>query len=282
MRGFHQMESAPIFYRARKKDFILAAQFVLTEITDGIAVITINRPQNLNALNSEVVTVLENSLRDVEQNADVKVVVITGAGEKAFVAGGDIKEMSSMDPAVARAFSQRGHRLLAFMEQMKKPIIAAVNGYALGGGLELALACDFIYASEKAKLGLPEVTLGIIPGFGGTQNLPRLIGPNRAKELIFSGKQLTGQKAREWGLVNEVAPAEELMNRVLETAKKIAANGPLAVATAKEAIINGLDMTKDDGLRYEGAVFSLLFDSADQKEGMGAFVEKRPAAFKGK
>jgi enoyl-CoA hydratase len=255
---------------------------VLTEITNGIAVVTINRPQNLNALNSEVVTALENSLRDVEQNADVKVVVITGAGEKAFVAGGDIKEMTSMDSAAARAFSQRGHRLIAFMEQMKKPIIAAVNGYALGGGLELALACDFIYASEKAKLGLTEVTLGVIPGFGGTQNLPRLIGPNRAKELIFSGKQLTGQQARDWGLVNEVAPAEELMTRVMEIAQKIARNGTLAVSAAKEAIVNGLDMSKEDGLRYEGAVFGLLFDSEDQKEGMGAFVEKRPAAFKGK
>jgi enoyl-CoA hydratase len=168
------------------------------------------------------------------------------------------------------------------MEQIKKPIIAAVDGYALGGGLELALACDFIYASEKARLGLPEVTLGVIPGFGGTQNLPRLIGINRAKELIFSGKQLTAQQARDWGLVNEVMPGEELMSRVFEIAKKIAANGPLAVAAAKDAIINGLDMAKEDGLRYEGAVFSLLFDSADQKEGMGAFVEKRPAAFKGK
>jgi enoyl-CoA hydratase len=255
---------------------------ILIEITDGIGMIKINRPQALNALNSEVVEELESALREVEQDADVKVVVITGAGEKAFVAGGDIKEMSGMDPAAARAFSQRGHRLINSMEQMKKPIIAAVNGYALGGGLELALACDFIYASEKARLGLPEVTLGVIPGFGGTQNLPRLIGINRAKELIFSGKQLTAQQARDWGLVNEVVPGEELMSRVLEIAKKIAANGPLAVAAAKDAINNGLDMAKEDGLRFEGAVFSLLFDSADQKEGMGAFVEKRPAAFKGK
>ncbi len=212
----------------------------------------------------------------------MKVVVITGAGEKAFVAGADIKEMAAMDPAAARAFSQRGHRLIPFMEQMKKPIIAAVNGYALGGGLELALACDFIYASEKAKLGLTEVTLGVIPGFGGTQNLPRLIGPNRAKELIFSGRQLTAQQAREWGIVNEVAPAEELMPRVMELAQRIARNGMLAVSAAKEAIVNGLNMTKENGLRLEGAVFGLLFDSEDQKEGMRAFVEKRPAAFKGK
>lgn len=255
---------------------------VLVEIVDGIGVVTINRPQVLNALNSEVVEALESALHDVERNSAVRVVVITGAGEKAFVAGGDIREMAAMDPAAARAFSQRGHRLITFMEQMKKPIIAAVNGYALGGGLELALACDFIYASETAKLGLTEVTLGVIPGFGGTQNLPRLIGPNRAKELIFSGTQLTAQQAREWGIVNEVTRADELTTRVMELARAIARNGMLAVSVAKEAVVNGLNMTKENGLRLESAVFGLLFDSEDQKEGMRAFVEKRPAAFKGK
>ncbi len=255
---------------------------VLVEVEDGIAVVTVNRPQALNALNAEVVEALESVLRDVEENADVRAVVITGAGEKAFVAGGDIKEMAAMDPAGARAFSQRGHRLITFMEQMRKPVIAAVNGYSLGGGLELALACDFIYASEKARLGLTEVTLGVIPGWGGTQNLPRLIGPNRAKELIFSGKQLTAQQAHEWGLVNEVTPADELMPRAMELARVIARNGTLAVSAAKEAIVSGLGMTKENGLRLEGVLFGLLFDSDDQKEGMRAFVEKRPAAFKGK
>ncbi|KAF0108086.1 MAG: Enoyl-CoA hydratase/isomerase [Anaerolineaceae bacterium] len=255
---------------------------LLIETTDGIAVVTINRPQSLNALNSDVVAELDSALHALEADAGVKVVVITGAGEKAFVAGGDIKEMLDMDPAAGRAFAQRGQQMIRAIEQMKKPVIAAVNGYALGGGLELALACDFIYASEKAKLGLPEVTLGIMPGFGGTQNLPRLIGPNRAKEMIFSGKQLTAGQAREWGLVNEVAPAEELMARVMEIAKRIAANGALGVSAAKDAVSHGLDMAKEDGLRYEGAVFGLLFNSEDQKEGMRAFVEKRPAEFKGK
>jgi enoyl-CoA hydratase len=259
----------------------MESQSILIEIADGIGLVTINRPQALNSLNSEVVEALESALREVERNVDVKVVVITGAG-KAFVAGADIKEMAAMDSAAARAFSQSGHRLITFMEQMTKPIIAGVNGYALGGGLELALACDFIYASEKARLGLPEVTLGVIPGFGGTQNLPRLIGANRAKELIFSGTQLTAQQAREWGIVNEVTPADELMPRVMELARTIARNGTLAVSTAKEAIVNGLNMTKENGLRFEGAVFGLLFDSEDQKEGMRAFAEKRPAAFKGK
>jgi enoyl-CoA hydratase len=152
----------------------------------------------------------------------------------------------------------------------------------LGGGLELALACDFIYASEKAKLGLPEVTLGVMPGFGGTQNLPRLVGPNRAKELIFSGKALTAQQAKEWGLVNEVFPAEELRAKVTEIAQKISQNGLVAVASAKEAVVNGLNMSKEDGLRYESSLFANLFATEDQKEGMQAFVAKRKAEFKGK
>jgi enoyl-CoA hydratase len=256
-------------------------QSVLVEIADGIGVVTVNRPRALNALNSETVEALDAAMHEIEDKADVSVVVITGAG-KAFVAGADIGEMSEMDAAAARAFSRQGHRLITFMEQMKKPIIAAVNGYALGGGLELALGCDFIYAAEEAKLGLPEVTLGVIPGFGGTQNLPRLIGPNRAKELIFSGRQLTARQAHEWGLVNEVVPADELMTRVMELAQKIARNGTLAISAAKEAVVNGLNETKEDGLRFEGALFGLLFDSEDQKEGMHAFLEKRRAAFKRK
>ncbi len=255
---------------------------VLVEVIDGIGVVTVNRPRALNALSSDVVEALDSAVHEIERNAEVSVVVITGAGERAFVAGADIREMAAMSPAAARAFSERGHRLISFMELMKKPIIAAVNGYALGGGLELALACDFIYASEKAKLGLTEVTLGVIPGFGGTQNLPRLIGPNRAKELIFSGRQLTAQQAREWGLVNEVTPADELMPRVMELARAIARNGRVAVSVAKEAIVHGLNMTKENGLSLEGALFGLLFDSEDQKEGMRAFMEKRPPAFKGK
>lgn len=259
----------------------IESRSVLIEIADGIAVVTVNRPRAMNALNSETVEALHVAMREVERNADAKVVVITGAG-RAFVAGADIREMSAMNAAEARAFSQAGHRLIAFMERMTKPIIAAVNGYALGGGLELALACDFIYAAEEARLGLPEATLGVIPGFGGTQNLPRLIGPNRAKELIFSGRQLTAQQAHEWGLVNEVVPGGELMHRVLEVAQNIARNGTLAVSTAKEAIVNGLNATKENGLRLEGTLFGLLFDSEDQKEGMRAFVEKRPPAFKGK
>ena len=255
---------------------------ILIEVSEGIGWLTINRPENLNALNSEVVESLDYALHNLEQDTTVKVVVITGAGEKAFVAGGDIKEMAGMTPQEARAFSRKGQQMIGFIEKMKKPVIAAVNGYALGGGLEVALACDFIYASEKAKLGLPEVTLGVIPGFGGTQNLPRLVGPNRARELIFSGRMLGAQQAKEWGIVNEVFPLEQLREKVMEIAGLIARNGMIAVGAAKEAAVNGLNMAKEDGLRYESVLFAALFTTEDQKEGMQAFVAKRKAEFKGK
>jgi enoyl-CoA hydratase len=171
---------------------------------------------------------------------------------------------------------------MLLIEKMTKPVIAAVNGYALGGGLELALACDFIYASEKAKMGLPEVTLGVIPGFGGTQNLARLIGPNRANEMTFTGRILTAHNAYEWGIVNEVCAPEELLAKVMETARAIAGVGTLAVGYAKDAIANGLNMSREDGFRYEASQFGVLFSSGDQREGMGAFLEKRKAAFTGK
>jgi enoyl-CoA hydratase len=260
----------------------LEYKYILIETVESIAWVKINRPESLNALNSEVVTSLVQALTAVEQDPVAKVVVITGTGEKAFVAGGDIREMAGMSPLEARAFSRKGQLLVEWIGKMTKPVIAAVNGYALGGGLEIALACDFIYASEKARLGLPEVTLGVIPGFGGTQNLARLIGPNKARELIFSGMQLTAQQAREWGIVNEVFPAEDLNVKVKEIAASIARNGMLAVASAKDAIVNGLNMSRDDGLRYENAVFSNLFATEDQKEGMAAFVSKRKPEFKGR
>jgi enoyl-CoA hydratase len=260
----------------------LEYKYILIETVESIAWVKINRPESLNALNSEVVTSLVQALTAVEQDPVAKVVVITGTGEKAFVAGGDIREMAGMSPLEARAFSRKGQLLVEWIGKMTKPVIAAVNGYALGGGLEIALACDFIYASEKARLGLPEVTLGVIPGFGGTQNLARLIGPNKARELIFSGMQLTAQQAREWGIVNEVFPAEDLNVKVKEIAASIARNGMLAVASAKDAIVNGLNMSRDDGLRYENAVFSTLFATEDQKEGMAAFVSKRKPEFKGR
>jgi enoyl-CoA hydratase len=255
---------------------------ILVEIAEGIAQLTINRPESLNALNSQVVSELECALYEIEQDARAQVVVITGAGEKAFVAGADIKEMAAMNPYEGHQFSLKGQRVMLFIGNMTKPVIAAVNGFALGGGLELALACDIIYASENAKFGFPEVTLGIIPGFGGTQNLARLIGPNKAKELVFSGRIIPAQKALDWGIVNEVCPLAELPAKVLGLAREIAKNGRLGVSYAKNAIVNGLNMSKEDGFRYESSMFGVLCATEDKKEGMGAFVEKRKAQFQGK
>ena len=254
---------------------------LLIETTDGITTLTINRPQVLNALNSDVVRELECALFELDLDAAVRAVVLTGAGEKAFVAGADIKEMSAMSAFEAHDFARRGQCLMLLVNRMRKPVIAAVNGFALGGGLELALACDFIYASEKARFGFPEVGLGVIPGFGGTQNLARLIGPNRANELVFSGRIITAEKAHAWGIVNELFAPEELLPKALATAREIAAKGALGVAYAKDAIASGLDMAKEDGFRYEASLFGVLFATGDQREGMGAFLEKRTAEFKG-
>jgi enoyl-CoA hydratase len=254
---------------------------LLLETTDGVAKLTVNRPQSLNALNSALLDELECAFYQLERDAAVRVVVLTGAGEKAFVAGADIKEMANMSALEGHQFALKGQRVMLAIEKMKKPVIAAVNGFALGGGLELALACDFIYASETAKLGFPEVTLGIMPGFGGTQNLARLIGPNRANEMIFSGRMIPAAKAAAWGVVNEVFPAEQLLPKALETAGAIAGMGLLGVGYAKDAIANGLNMGKGDGFRYEASLFGVLFATKDQREGMAAFVEKRKAAFIG-
>ena len=255
---------------------------LLVESTNGVATVTINSPRTLNALNSEIVAELACAFEELERDTEVKVVVLTGAGEKAFVAGADIKEMSALNPLQAHSFAAKGQQLMLSLEKMAKPVIAAVNGFALGGGLELALACDFIYASDKAKLGFPEVTLGVMPGFGGTQNLSRLIGPNRANELIFTGKIITAEKALAWGIVNEVFSPEELLPKAKEAAATIAGVGSLGVAYAKDAIANGLNMTKEDGFRYEASLFGVLFATEDQKEGMEAFIDKRKAAFTGK
>src|SRR5512138_675523 len=255
---------------------------LLIETTDAVALLTINSPKTLNALNSEVLGELECALFELNLDESVKVVVLTGAGEKAFVAGADIKEMSEMNSFEGHQFGLKGQRVMMLIEKMTKPVIAAVNGYALGGGLELALACDFIYASTKAKVGFPEVTLGIMPGFGGTQNLARLVGPNKANEMIFTGRIITADKALAWGIVNELFQPEELLAKAKETAAAIAGVGLLGVSYAKDAIANGLNMTKEDGFRYEASLFGVLFATEDQKEGMGAFVEKRKAEFKGK
>lgn len=256
-------------------------QNLIIDIRNGVALLTINRPKVLNALHSSVIVELQDAFIALNVNSDVKVVVITGSGEKAFVAGADIAEMHAFDTRQALEFARTGQKLMEYIGTMPKPVIAAVNGFALGGGMELALACDFIYASETARMGLPEVTLGIMPGFGGSQKFGRLLGRSKANELIFTGKMLTAAEAKEWGIVNAVFPAGELVPRALETAARIAANGLIGVAHSKHAIQRGLDMSEADGMDYEALCFATLFDTSDQKEGMGAFLEKRKPAFSG-
>ena len=255
----------------------MAYENLLLEKTEaGVAVLTVNRPKSLNALNTAVLKELDQALSELAADAAVRAVVLTGSGEKAFVAGADISEMAEMSPAAAREFSRLGSGVFRSIEELRKPVIAAVNGYALGGGLELALACDFIYASDNARLGLPETTLGVIPGFGGTRRLAARCGAARAREMIFTGRPLDAAKAAACGLVNEVFPQAELLKAASAAAGKIAANGPLAVAAAKDAVDNGAGNPE-----YEPALFSLLFATADQREGMKAFTEKRKADFKG-
>ena len=254
---------------------------VLVEVEDGIALIKINRPKVLNALNEETLRELQGALTEVEGRKDVRAVILTGEGDKAFVAGADIAAMKPMNPAEALAFSRLGHDTLGMIADLTKPVIAAVNGFALGGGLEIALACDFIYASEKAKLGVPEVTLGIFPGFGGTQRLPRLIGKGRAKELIFTGEMIDASEAYTLGIVNKIFPADTLMEEVFKTARTIAQNGPVAVSVAKGSVNAGYDVGGAEGEAIEITTWANVFATHDQKEGMGAFLEKRKPQFKG-
>jgi len=248
---------------------------------DGVAVLTVDRPKALNALNSKTLSEIEQAVDALSVMKNVRALIVTGAGEKAFVAGADISEMVDLGPEGGRRFSQLGHRAFHAIEALPFPAIAAVNGFALGGGLELALACDFIYASENAKLGVPETTLGVITGFGGSQRLARLLGKARAKELLFTAARIDAQKAKEIGLVLEVLPADQLMAHCRAVAEKIAANGPLAVAQAKKVIEFGADADLRAANELEQQAFGLLFGTDDLKEGMRAFLEKRKATFKG-
>lgn len=252
---------------------------ILVDRDGPLATITVNRPKSLNALNGRTLRELTQALREC---ADSRCIILTGAGEKAFVAGADISEMAPMGPWQAREFSELGHVLTALIEDLPCAAIAAVNGYALGGGLELAVACDMIYASENARLGLPEVSLGVTPGFGGTQRLVRLVGKLRAKEMIFTGEMIDARRAFEIGLVNAVVPREKLLDHCKQVAEKVATRGPLAVARAKRLVERGYDIPLRAANRQEAESFALLFDTEDRREGMRAFVEKRPAKFTGK
>ncbi len=255
---------------------------LILEKSGGIATVTVNRPKALNALNEATLKELLCCFTGLENDAEVKVVILTGAGEKAFVAGADIAFMQGMDAVAARRFALLGQKAMNAIEQLSKPVIAAVNGFALGGGCELALACDIRLASENARFGQPEVNLGVIPGFAGTQRLPRLIGKGRAKELLFTGEMIDAAEAYRLGLVNRVVVREELAAAARELAGKIAGKGAIAIALCKDAVDSGLEMESDKACRYEADQFALCFATADQKEGMGAFLEKRPARFQGR
>lgn len=258
----------------------MAYENIKLETQGPISTLTIDRPKALNALNSKTLQEIESALQSL--GPDTRVLIVTGGGEKAFVAGADISEMASITAAQAREFAALGHRVFLTLESLPFPTIAAVNGFALGGGCELALACDLIYASEKAKIGLPEVSLGVIPGFGGTQRLARLVGKMRAKELIFSGSHVTAAQAKEYGLVLDVLPPEKLMEHCQGVAAKILKNGPLAISQAKRVIEYGADQDLRAANELERQGFAVLFGSEDQREGMKAFLEKRPASFTGK
>lgn len=256
------------------------AEPVRLETKENVAVLTIDRPKALNALNTEVLAAIGDRLQEAAEGP-ARAIVLTGEG-KAFVAGADIAEMAEMGPSEARAYSMAGHELLALMEELPVPLIAAVNGFALGGGLELALASDIRLASQKAVFGLPEVTLGVVPGFGGTQRLSRMVGLGPALDLILTGRKIDAQEALRLGLVTHVTAPEELLGKALELGETIAANGPVAVAIAKTAVRRGYESGLETADALEVESFAACFGTEDQKEGMKAFLEKRKADYQGR
>ena len=252
------------------------------EEREGIAIVTIRRPEKLNALNQKVMKELHACFEQLRDDDAVRVVIVTGAGEKAFVAGADISELAVQSPVGGKATSLGGQRTLDLIENLGKPVIAAVNGYALGGGCELAMACTLRIASENARFGQPEVKLGIIPGYAGTQRLPRLVGKGRALELILTGDPINAQEAYRIGLVNQVIPQKDVLATAESLARKIMANGPLAVRFAMESVNHGMEMSQAEGQFLEATLFGLCCTTEDKNEGTRAFLEKRPAKFTGK
>ncbi len=260
----------------------MSSDTVLVSATEKhLVTITINRPDKLNALNREVLENLTKAFVELRARGDVRAVIVTGTGEKAFVAGADIGAMQKMTVPEAKALSDLGHHLGDVMEGSPFVILAAINGFALGGGCELAMACDLVYANEKARFGQPEVNLGVIPGFGGTQRLARRVGVGKARELVYTGDMIDAAEAHRIGLCEAVFPAAELLEKVRAVATKIATKGPVAIAQAKVAMRRG-DALLPTANELEAQAFGLLFGTTDQKEGMAAFVEKRPASFAGK
>ncbi len=255
---------------------------ILSEKKNAIIYITVNRPKVLNALNMATMEELRSAFTAAKNDAEVRAVILTGTGEKAFIAGADISELARQDAVTAKEYAHRGQSVLDLIENLGKPVIACINGFALGGGCEVALACTMRLASENAKLGQPEVKLGIIPGYGGSQRLPRLVGKGHAMQMVLAGEMITAQEAHRIGLVNEVTAPAELIPRAEAIAAKIIANGPLAVQYAMEAVNKGMEMTLAEGLYLEAALFGLCCATEDKKEGTTAFLEKRAPQFKGK
>jgi enoyl-CoA hydratase len=259
----------------------MAYENIIFEKEGNIAIIKFNRPKALNAINPAVLREVNGALDQIEKDADIRVLILTGAGEKAFIAGADIAYMLKIGPLEGRQFSRTGQEVLFRLENLPIPVIACVNGFALGGGMEFAMACDFIYASEKAKFGQPEINLAIIPGYGGTQRLPRLVGKGWAKELCMTGEMIGPQVAKEIGLVNKVFPPDTLWEETMKTAKILASKGRVSLKAIKDCIGRGVDVDLRDGCYMESDAFVVVMTSEDAKEGLGAFLEKRKPEFKG-
>jgi len=255
---------------------------ILVEKKHAIAYVTVNRPKVLNALNMATMEELRAAFHDIKSDSEVRVVIFTGSGEKAFIAGADIGELAKHDAVSGKEYTHRGQSVLNLIENLGKPVIACINGFALGGGCEIAMACTMRLASDNAKLGQPEVKLGIIPGYGGTQRLPRLVGKGIAMQMVLAGEMMTAQEAHRIGLVNEVVAAAELIPRAEAIAQNIIANAPLAVQYAMEAVNKGMEMTLAEGLFLEATLFAVSCATEDKKEGTTAFLEKRQAQFNGK
>jgi enoyl-CoA hydratase len=260
----------------------MSYQTLKLEFTNKIAIVFINRPEKLNALNSNVMSELKNCFIELKKNEDVYVIILTGSGDKAFVAGADISELNNLNMIAAKEYAEKGQAVFELIENMNKPVIAAVNGFALGGGCELALSCHIRLASENAKFGQPEINLGLIPGYGGTQRLTRLINSGRALELILTGDFIDADEAFRLGLVNKIYPITDLLNKAKELADKIASKGQYAVKQAMKAVNICDEVSRSEGLKFETSLFSLCCGTEDFKEGTSAFLEKRNPAFKNK